>query len=59
VRRWRALQLEVRDLSGIDRVLVVQRFEAARAQDRLAEPLQTEDQQQGSDEQPQRVDREL
>ena len=37
-------------------VLVVQRLVAARAQDRLAQPLQPEGEQQGADDQPQRVD---
>ena len=34
-----------------DRLLVVQRLEPRRAQDRLAQPLQPEDQQQGADHQ--------
>ena len=38
-------------------LLVVQRLVAARAQDRLAQPLQPEDEQQRADDQPQRVDR--
>ena len=43
---------------GEDGVLVVQRLVAARAQDRLAQPLQPEDQQQRPDDEPKRVDRE-
>ena len=44
-------------LLGEDRVLVVQRLEATGPQDRLAEPLQSEDQQERADEQAQAVDR--
>ncbi len=43
------------ELSGEDRVLVVQRLEAARPQDGLAQPLQAEDEQQRADEQAQIV----
>ena len=48
-----------RDLGLVDRVLVVQRLQPARAQDRLAQPLQTEDQQHRADDEPQRVDRKI
>ena len=40
------------------RVLVVQRLVAARAQNRLAQPLQTEDEQQRADDEAERLDRE-
>jgi hypothetical protein len=41
-----------RGLPGVDRRLVVQRLEAGGPQDRLAQPLQPEDQQQPADHQP-------
>src|SRR5207249_464390 len=44
-------------LPAKDLVLVVERLVAAGAQDRLAQPLQTEDEQQGADEEPQGIDR--
>ena len=40
-----------------DRVLVVQRLVAARAQDRLAQPLQSEHEQERADDEPKRVQR--
>ena len=47
----------LRELAREDRVLVVQRLVARRAQDRLPQPLQAEDEQQRADHEPQRVDR--
>jgi hypothetical protein len=46
-----------RALLAVGLVLVVQRFEAARPQDRLAQPLQPEREQQRADDEAQRVDR--
>ena len=43
----------LRSSSREDRVLVVQRLEAARAQDRLAQPLEAEDEQQRADDESQ------
>ena len=43
------------ELAGEDRVLVVQRLEAARAQDRLAQPLESEDEQQPTHDEAERV----
>ena len=43
-----------RHLRRVDRLLVVQRLEAGGAQDRLAQPLQAEDEQQRADHQAQR-----
>ena len=51
-RRGRPLALSRERL-----VLVVQRLVAARAQNRLAQPLQPEDEQERADDEPQRVDR--
>ena len=45
------------ELAREDRVLVVQRLEAAGAQDRLAQPLQAEDEQQAADDEAQHVER--
>ena len=45
------------DLLAEDRVLVVQRLVAARAQDRLAQPLQSEHEQQRAHDESQHVDR--
>jgi len=45
------------ELARVDRVLVVQVLVAARAQDRLAQPLQAEDQEQRADDEPEDVDR--
>src|SRR5437764_983534 len=42
------------ELAGEDRVLVVERLVAARAQDRLSQPLQAEREQQRADDQPKR-----
>ena len=47
------------DFGCIDGFLVVQRLQAARAQDRLAQPLQPEHQQDRADDQAQRVDRQV
>lgn len=44
-------------LRGENRVLVVQGLEPARAQDRLAHPLQPEHQEQPADDEPEDVDR--
>ena len=59
VCRSLAVGAEQRDLGFVDRVLVVQRLQAARAQDRLAQPLQPEDQQHRADDESQRVDRQV
>ena len=45
------------ELPREDRLLVVQRLEAACAQDRLAQPLQSEHQQQAADDEAQHIDR--
>ena len=44
----------LRGLRCEDRRLVVQRLEAARAQDRLAQPLQAEREQEAADDEPER-----
>ena len=49
--------LRVGELAREDRVLVVQRLEAARTEDRLPQPLQPEDEEQSADDEPQRVER--
>ena len=56
-RSSRAGGARLRELAREDRVLVVQRLEAARAQDRLAQPLQPEREQQAADDEAQHVDR--
>ena len=54
-----AVRAQQRDFGFVDRFLVVQRLQAARAQDRLAQPLQSEDQQHRAHDEPQRVDRQV
>ena len=58
-RRSLARRLGLGPLALERLVLVVQRLVAARAQDRLAQPLQPEDEQEAADEQAQVVDRDL
>src|SRR5204862_63633 len=50
-------RLRLRDLAREDRILVVEGLVAARAQDRLAQPLQPEREQQRADEEAERRDR--
>src|SRR5262249_47259322 len=45
------------ELAREDRILVMERLVAARAQDRLAQPLQPEDEQERTDDEAQRLDR--
>ena len=51
--------LELGHLGPIDRILVVQSLQAAGSEDRLAQPLEPEEQEQRADDESQRVDREL
>ena len=48
-----------RDLGLVDRLFVVHGLEPAGAQDRLPQPLQTEQEQQGADDEPHRIDRQM
>ena len=51
-----SLVFQGRHLGAEDRVLVVQRLEPAGAEDRLAQPLEAEDEQDGPDDDAERVD---
>ena len=51
--------LELRHLGPIDRILVVQSLQTAGSEDRLAQPLEPEEQEQRADDEAQRVDRQL